>query len=155
MKYLRLLLTSTIAIVGSLVVAATLAQSLNITGQNTEYRNSIFQVGVLRISRDEAVTATPSGTITTSYALSAGLTQVTTVATAADSVKLPLTTGQQGGGLVYIVVNATANAMNVFPAQAADTINALSGGTAFSVAAGKTVMFVVASDGKWYGILSA
>lgn len=155
----RLFMALSLAILGAglLSSVATLqGASLNITGTESKFKNSIFWMGVPRISRDEAITATPSGNITTAYQLTAGISQVTVAASSGDAVKLPLTTGgvqgsTPGGGLLMIVINGQAtNPINVFPAQAADTINALSGGTAFSLGAGKTAMFVVGNDGKWY-----
>lgn len=148
------------AVVAALVVAgAAYGASINITGTNSEFRNSIFQMGIPRITRDESITATPSGTISTSYQLTAGISYVTTVASSGDAVKLPNTVvgsgAPSGGGMQLVIINATSNPMNVFPFQAADTINALSPGAAFSLAAGKTATFIVGIDGKWYVNLSA
>lgn len=146
-----------VAVTGALALAA----SLNITGTNNEFKNSIFQVGVLRISRDETITATPSGSITTAYQLTAGLSVVTTSASSGDAVKLPITTPTggsvpAGGGLVMIIVNgAASNAINIFPYQAADIINAGSAGASYSLAAGKTAICVAGLDGHWYCVLSA
>lgn len=130
------------------------AASIQITGTNSASKNQIFQMGIPRITRDEGITATPSGSITTSYQLTAGLNQVVTIASTGDGVKLPITTGPSGGtaggGLLIIVNNAHAsNAVNIFPNQAADTINAITAGGAFSLTAGKTAMFIVTADGKW------
>lgn len=151
-----------LAALAAILCAGALAYAapLTITGTNSEFKNSIFWVGVPRISRDESITATPSGTISTAYQLSAGISYVTTVATAGDAVKFPPTTGaqyggQSGGGLQMVIINATANSMNIFPFQASDTINALSGGAAYALANGKTVTCFVGIDGKWYCNLSA
>lgn len=146
-----------VALTGALAVAA----SLTITGTNTEWRNSIFQIGIPRISRDESITATASGSISTAYQLTAGISYVTTVASSGDAVKLPITTPNAGttgvgGGLQMVIINgAASNAMNIFPFQAADTINAGSGGAAYSLAAGKTAICFVGIDGKWFCALSA
>lgn len=155
----RLFMAMSLAILGAglLSSVATLqGASLNITGTESRYKNSIFWMGVPRVSRDEAAVATPSGTISTAYQLTAGITQVTTIATTGDAVKLPPTSGgvqgsTPGGGLLMIVINAHAsNALQVFPFQAADTINAISAGGSISLTAGKTAMFIVGNDGKWY-----
>ena len=151
------------AALAAVLCAATLgyAASINITGTNTEHRFEIFQMGIPRISRDEGITATASGSITTAYQLTAGISQVTTVASSGDAVKLPITTPSTGavgagGGLMMIIVNAAAsNSMNVYPYQSADTINAGSAGAAYALAAGKTAICVVAADGKWYCVVSA
>ena len=77
--------------------------------------------------------------------------RVTTVATAADSVKLM----PSALGLIVYVTNASAtNSMNVFPALG-DTINALAVNTAFAVAAGKTCGFICYTAGQWHTLLSA
>jgi len=105
-----------------------------------------------------AATESVSGTLTafagggqaSGTALTAYINRVSTVATAGDSVKLPVATA---GGDV-IAINATANSMNVFPATG-EYINALSVNTALAVAAGKTVKFVCPVAGRWYALVSA
>lgn len=146
-----------VAITGALALAA----SITITGHNTEWRNSTFQVGIPRISRDESITATASGSITTAYQLTAGVSYVTVVATAGDAVKLPSTTTPADnngppGSLVMIIINADASdSMNIFPFLSTDTINAGSAGAALALAAGKTTTCVVGIAGKWFCNLSA
>lgn len=106
-----------------------------------------------------AATESVSGTLTAyagggqanGTALTAYINRVTTVATAADSVKLPAGTA---GGDVIVINAAAANSMNVFPATG-EYINALSVNTALAVAAGKTVKFVCPVAGRWYAIVSA
>lgn len=151
-----------LATLAAVVCAGTfaLAASITITGTNSEWRNSIFQMGIPRITRDESITATPSGSITTSYQLTAGISYITTVASSGDGVKLPSTiasTGSPaGGGLMMVIVNgAASNATNIFPFAAADTINAGSGGAAYSLAAGKTAICFAGLDAKWFCVLSA
>jgi hypothetical protein len=79
------------------------------------------------------------------------VTRVTTVATAADSVRLP----RAVLGLELTVINAAAaNAMNVFPASG-DAINALSADTALSCAAAKTIKFIGTGSGRWHSMLTA
>jgi hypothetical protein len=82
--------------------------------------------------------------------LSASISRVSTVATAADSVQLP----NAYAGREHHVINAGANSMNVFP-QTGETINALSANAAFAVASGKTCSFYCPADGAWYANLSA
>lgn len=145
----------------AVLMTGVLAYGASITGTDSEHRFQIFWMGIPRITRDESITATASGTITTAYQITAGLNYVTTVASGGDAVKLPITTGPTlgggttGGGLQIVIINAGANALNVFPFQAADTINAGSGGAAYSLAAGKTATFFVGIDGKWFVNLSA
>lgn len=121
-----------------------------ISGTNTEYRQSIFQVGMLRMTRNETLTALAGGA-QAGTALSLGLNRITVVATAGDSVQLPLVTG----GVMVVVVNAdSADSLNVFP-QTGQTINAAAANAAFAVAAGKTAIFFQALDGAWYALLTA
>lgn len=88
----------------------------------------------------------------------AQLVRVSTVGTAADSVKLPFAEA----GTVKIVWNDTANAVAVFAKNGTnrktgttDTINALASATALSVAGGGRAMFFCPKDGKWAAIVSA
>jgi hypothetical protein len=79
------------------------------------------------------------------------INRVTTVGTAADSVKLP----PAKAGMTVIVINAAAaNAMNLFPATG-EVINALAANTAISVVANKTMMCVCAVAGVWNTLLTA
>jgi hypothetical protein len=82
-----------------------------------------------------------------------------TVATAGDSAVLP----GAGPGLEYVVKNAAANSMNIFPAAASqggfpgngpnipagDKINSLAVNVAFALAAGKSVRFFCVAPGTW------
>jgi hypothetical protein len=77
--------------------------------------------------------------------------RVTTVGTAADSVKLP---AALAGDQVVVINAAAANAMAVFPGTG-DAINALSANASLSVAANKTVLFYCAVAGTWNSILTA
>lgn len=149
MKMKRILLgLLALAISGAALAQTTLQPFLS--GTNTEWRQSIFQVGMLRFTRNETLTALAGGA-QAGTALSLGLNRVTVVATAADSVQLPLVTG----GVMVVVVNAdAADSLNVFP-QTGQTINALSANTAFAVAAGKTAIFFQALDGSWWAVLTA
>jgi hypothetical protein len=104
-------------------------------------------------SVQDAMTAAAGGGQKASGAsvLTAQMSRVTTVATAADSVTLPAATPRK----VVVVVNAAAaNSMNVFPALG-DAIDAGAANAAKAVAAAKTVVFYCASAGLWSSILSA
>ena len=71
--------------------------------------------------------------------ITAQINRVTTVVTAADSVQLPAATV----GKEIVVINAAAaNAMAVFP-QTGEIINALSANASISVAANKTIVFLL------------
>lgn len=99
------------------------------------------------------LTATASGTQTTALALTAAANSVDTVATAADSVKLPLAVA----GLSVFVVNTAANSMQVF-GSGTDTINAVATATGVAQAGGKSALYVCTASapaGKWFRLLSA
>lgn len=102
-------------------------------------------------SASNALTAYAGGGQANATALPSAINRVTTVASAADSVKLPAATA----GLMVTVINAAAtNAMNVFPATG-EIINALSANTALSVAANKAITFYCAVAGTWNSNLTA
>lgn len=107
--------------------------------------------GYMLASRDNALTAHAGGGQGSALQLAKQINRVTTVATAADSVKLP---AALAGRSVVVVNAAAANAMDCFP-SVGEIINALSANTALSIAANKTVMFVCAVDGTWNSILTA
>lgn len=149
MKSFRTLVAG--ALLGAVGMFAGAAFALTMTGTNSENNRSIFEVGFLRIARDTAITATPSGTQGTSYQLTTGLNRIATVASGNDGVKLPACTG----GLVVVVSNqAASNSANVFPSSG-DAINALSANSAFALAANKTVIFFCGIDGTWTANLTA
>jgi len=99
----------------------------------------------------DGLTATPSGTQTTSLLLTAVISRVSTVATAADGVRLPPSVA----GMQLTVVNgAASNAMQVFGTNP-DTINDVATATGVSQAAGKSAIYTCTVAGKWYRNLSA
>jgi hypothetical protein len=108
------------------------------------------------ISTKNGITAhaggTQSGAIADANAqLPAMQNRVTVVATAADSVVLPVAVA----GMNIVVANAAAtNSMNLFP-NTGDQINALATNAAFAVAAGKTATLYSMVAGFWHAILSA
>lgn len=107
--------------------------------------------GIPLSSAANAITAFAGGGQQSATPLTAVINRVTTVATAADSVTLPLAVA----GMSLQISNAAgANSMNVFP-NTGDAINALAANAAFAVAAGKTVEFFSAVAGIWHTILSA
>lgn len=80
-----------------------------------------------------------------------GANTVTTVATAADSVVLPVAVA---GSVVWLRNADAADAVQVF-ANGSDTINGTAGATGISVANGKTVLFVAATNNVWFSLLTA
>ena len=90
------------------------------------------------------VTAIAGGGQSAVANITATMTRVTTVATAADSLTLP----KAGPGLRYKVINKGANSLNVFPLSG-DLINALAVNAAFALAATKSVEFISVGPGVW------
>ena len=90
---------------------------------------------------------------------SKALVEVDTVATANDSVMLPVS----DAGMFMTVVNASANSMNVYANSlnntknggAKDTINGAPNANAYAIAGGVSVIFFCASPGKWFAVKSA
>lgn len=106
------------------------------------------------------VTAHSGGGQANATLLDYGVNEITTVAVANDSVKLPPAVG----GAVVFVRNSTANSAQVFgDATASDTINGVATGTGVALAAGKNAIFAVmqtsnstlAIPGRWMMVLSA
>ncbi len=109
-----------------------------------------FSGGYQTLSAVNGLTALAGGA-QAGTALTAMINRVTTVATAADSVQLPVSVA----GMSIVAINAAAaNAMNVFPATG-EVINALAANTAISVAANKSITFYCAVAGTWNSQLSA
>lgn len=118
---------------------------------NMGFAKGGVQVGPAFGSTANALTAHAGGGQAAALQLSAGINRVTTVATAADSVKLPAAKA----GAQIVVINAdAADSMNVFPATG-DAINALAANAAFAMAANKTAIFFCAVDGIWNSVLTA
>lgn len=149
----------------AMALFSSFAMAVNLTGQNSQNENSIFKAAFFRASSRGALTAFAGGGQTNAVVLADAVNVVTTVGTAADSVMLPPCTTGVGGnvvgygntdGMQVTIINAAAaNAMNVFP-QVGQSINALSANTAFSLAAGKSIIFTCSPAGAiWYGNLSA
>lgn len=100
------------------------------------------------------VTAFAGGGQGSATAITTPVATVDTVATAADSVKLPAPTY---AGQMVLLVNSTANSMQVFGAGT-DTINAVATATGVAQAAGKTALYIATTTGtaaKWFRNLSA
>jgi len=92
------------------------------------------------------LTAYAGGGQANGTALGPFFSTVDTVATTADSVKLPST--QSVAGAIHVVHNAGANSMNVFP-NTGHAIDALGANNAYAHAAGKTVIYISTSSTAW------
>jgi hypothetical protein len=78
------------------------------------------------------------------------LHQITTVATAGDSLMLP----PGVNGMTLWAANTSANSANLFPSLN-ETINNLSANASFAITAGKAFRAFCPVDGKWYVGLDA
>lgn len=113
--------------------------------------NIIMTAGYVRSSAANALTAHAGGGQGSALLLAREVNRVTTVGTAGDSVKLPVSVA----GMQVVVNNsAAANAMDVFP-NTGEQINALGANNALSVIADSTVLFVCAVAGQWNAIVGA
>lgn len=133
---------------------ANLAQiNTNVTNQNTNNTNiqsAIVALQAAGFSAADGLTAHAGGTQAAALQLAAVINRVATVATAADSVKLPLAVA----GAICIIVNDAANALQAFGAGT-DTINDVATATGIPVAGNSVAIFFCttsAAAGKWYSI---
>lgn len=107
--------------------------------------------GVHTATATDAITAHAGGGQASATALTSTINRVSTVATAADSVKLPAS----AAGLYVMLVNGAAtNSMQVF-GSGTDTINDVATGTGVAQAAGVSAIYFCPVAGKWYRVLSA
>jgi hypothetical protein len=128
--------------------AATVGGGLAVTGATTA--GALTLSGLYAGSSESGITAFAGGGQSSARALTKQVNSVDTVATAADSVRLPAATA----GRVVYVINTTATSMQVFGAST-DTINGIATGTGVAQAAGKSATYVCAVAGAWYRVLSA
>lgn len=102
------------------------------------------------ISRRDTITAKAGGTKAAAIALDRSLNRISVCATANDSALLP----KAIGGSIVVVTNSGAATAALYGAGT-DTINGAATATAYTVATGKTVLFVCYTTGAWFAILSA
>jgi hypothetical protein len=93
----------------------------------------------------DGLTATAGGGQAGALLISAQTSRITTVATAGDSIKLPVA----AAGLELIVINHGANPMQVF-GSGADQINDVAAATGVSHLQNSTVIYTCTSAGLWY-----
>lgn len=102
-------------------------------------------------STKNAITAFATGGQANAVLLTNSFNRITTVGTAADSVKLP---PAKAGAQVTVFNKAATNSLNVFP-NTGDIINALAANAAYALAATKGAVFTCCVDGTWDTILTA
>lgn len=98
----------------------------------------------LLTSSATGITATPGGTAISSLVLNNTFNEITVVATANDSVTLPLA---RAGLNVYVTNSDAADSLRVF-SQGTDYIKA-SGTTQVDINFGNTVEFICIKNGVW------
>lgn len=110
--------------------------------------------GLIGLSVENTLTAAAGGTQAGALALSAtkAVHNVTVVATAADSVKLPAATGS--GKMHWIKNSDAADSLQLF-AAATETIDGVASATGVAIAAGKSRLVVDAATGVWLSLLGA
>jgi hypothetical protein len=96
------------------------------------------------------LTAHAGGGQTNALQLSGQMASIGTVATAADSVKLPTA----NPGTNFELVNDAANSMQVF-GKGTDTINNVATATGVAQAGGNAARYFCAKQGNWSRTLSA
>jgi hypothetical protein len=119
---------------------------LSVTAANTA-TPLVSLGGLIGFGTTTGITAFAGGGQTSATALTTMVNRVDTVATAADSVKLPVVSTP---GVAVTVINTSANAVQVF-GPGTDTINAVATATGVSLPAGKTGIYTWTSSLKWNG----
>lgn len=114
--------------------------------------NAAFAAGFAGAA--DGIVAFAGGGQTGAIPLTAAMSNIKTVATTADSVKLPPSLP----GAWISITNSGSNSLQVFsaltssiPSNVLDTINGTAGATGVAVAAGKTAEFRCFSAGAWVG----
>lgn len=125
--------TASLDVTGTVAISST----LNVTGVVTFGAASIYKGAT-------GITAFATGGQTSATALTAEVNFVTTVATAADSVKLPVA----ALGAKVVVFNDGANSVNIFPVSGS-SIDALGTDVAYALAAGLSREFWGKSTTVW------
>ena len=129
-----------------MIYTATRLGSWYSSGLGSGYNGSLPTV-----SYQDAITAHAGGGQASATQLAVAQNRVTVVATAADSVKLPVA----AGGLSIVVSNAHAsNALAIFPSTG-DQVNNAGVIVVYSLAAGKTATFSAYGTLNWHAQLSA
>lgn len=113
------------------------------TGSITDSAYSIVN-SLLEQPAVSALTAHSGGGQTSALALTKAINNVTTVAAAGDSVRLPAS----AAGLEVTVTNSGANSMQVYGAGT-DTINGVATGTGIAQLPGQSVVYTCAVAGNW------
>lgn len=112
------------------------------------------QTDGIAMTVQDTITARAGGGQGSATQLTGPIVRVTTVASAADSVKLPAP--REAGDTIYIR-NSGANSMQVF-GSGTDTINGVATATGVAQAAGTLAQYIAMTSGTaaaWFRLLSA
>jgi hypothetical protein len=129
----------------SVIYSCTTAGAWFTNGIGTGYSGSFPTV-----SSTDGLTAHAGGTQAAALLLTTAINRVTTVASVADSIKLPAS----APGMQITAINAATNSMQVY-GSGTDTINAVATATGVAVPGGKTANFYCTLAGAWHMLLSA
>jgi hypothetical protein len=117
----------------------------DVTPLQADIKGNLASVQYIYESPADGITATAGGGQAAAFPLSTELSRVSTVATAGDSVQLPVAVP----GLTLVVTNHGANAMQVY-GNGSDTINDVASATGVSQMAGSECIYACYGAGKWY-----
>ena len=134
---------------GPVAATSVTATSIANTG-TTDLQGTVFALD----SFTDTITAHSGGGQASATLFTTLINRVTTVAVAADSVKLPAPTKV---GQIVIAINSGANSMQVF-GSGTDTINGVATATGVAQAAGKTAIYVATTTGTaaaWFQLTGA
>ncbi len=117
----------------------------SIGASGTSSKTVLDSTSAITFSTTTGITAFAGGGQASATALTTVINRVDTVATVADSVKLPTATA----GQIVIVINNSSNAMQVFGAGT-DTIDGVATATGVSQMANSAVVYSAAATGNWF-----
>lgn len=106
--------------------------------------------GLEQVLAQDLITAKAGGGQQATNALNAMINRVTTVASAGDSVTLPIAQP----GMTITVINTTATSMNVFP-NTGDAINNGAANALYALAGVHSALFSAGGSGFWGAISGA
>lgn len=114
------------------------------TGTDSLKQNQFDKVAFKLGSTEDSIVAKAGGGQATARLLTCEFNRIITVASAADSVKLPVSVP----GLDVMIINDGANSMQVF-GSGTDTIDAVATATGVPLAAASRANFMCVTAGKW------
>lgn len=137
---------------GGVTAGTVLASKTVVAGASKDV--DVLLVNLLKVGVETGLTAHAGGTQAAALALSTAKSahEVTTVGTAADSVKLPAATGS--GAIHWVKNSAAANSLQLF-GSSTDTIDGVATATGVAIAAGKGRVCIDIAAGSWFSILGA